>query len=72
MLLSLLPVWLRVALVAAATLFILATPTKLHASLIDCSTLTFNAGSLHFDLGYKTRAHSETAGSIDCRLTGRS
>ena len=69
---SLLPVGLRVALVAAATLFVLATPTKLHASFVDNFTLTQNAGSLHADSNSTTSAHSKTGGSFYCRLIGRS
>ncbi len=49
-----LPVWLRAAFTAAATLFILATPTALHASVIYDLTLTPNAGSLYGGNGVLT------------------
>ena len=50
----LLPVWLRAACIAAATLFILAAPTALHASVIYDLTLTPSAGSSYGGSGVLT------------------
>ena len=49
-----LPVWLRAALVAAAALFILATPTTLHASVIYDFTLAPDAGNPYGGSGTMT------------------
>jgi hypothetical protein len=52
--LFLLPVWLRAACLAAATLFILSTPTVSHASVIYDLTLTPDAGSTFGGTGVLT------------------
>jgi hypothetical protein len=63
---SLLPVWLRAAIVAAAALFVVATPTTLHASVIYDFSLVADPGMPYSGTGFMVLSSTvPSSGQVD-------